>query len=143
MTTQLIDTHCHLYLEAFFDDFVRCPTLRQYFSCRFPDRLSTLCCAKAPIIGRTKRDNLLAALIGLSSLRISNRRCAHGSKSGSSLFRQAGGCFALHSGCQFGYVGRRSAPRHKGRRQGCGRDLQSNSNHHRGCSQLTVKGGKN
>jgi len=35
---------------------------------------------EAPIIGRTKRDNLLAALIGLSSLRISNRRYAHGSK---------------------------------------------------------------
>jgi hypothetical protein len=35
----------------------------------------------------------------------------------------------LYFGCQFGYVGRRARPPKRRSGQGCGRDLQSQSNH--------------
>src|SRR5438477_9940931 len=91
---------------------------------------------------RTKTDNVISALNQPIIQRTVSRSYAYGSESSSSLLREARGCFAFHSGRQFGYVPRRGGPQQHGSGQGCAGDLQSESNYDRGCTQHHVKGGK-
>jgi len=62
MPTSSLFAHEHTLRPFSIISFVvrRCGNL--WFSCRFPDRLSTSALRKRPIIGRTKRDNLFPAL---------------------------------------------------------------------------------